>query len=75
MTVHYTLPANALLTKKAFEHMCVLVLVRAKASRAESTRRGWGAWPLHDIIIANIVWCSTHKGGREGGVYCPIVVH
>jgi len=32
-------------------------------------------WPLHDIVIANIVWCITYK--RESGeevVYCPIIV-
>jgi len=32
-------------------------------------------WPLHDIAIANIVWCMTFKGGvGGGGVYCAMVV-
>ena len=32
-------------------------------------------WPLHDIVITNIVWCIADK--REVGrgvVYCPIIV-
>jgi len=32
-------------------------------------------WPVHDIVIANIVWCIAYK--RESGgevVYCPIIV-
>jgi len=24
-------------------------------------------WPLHDIAIANIVWCMAFKGGVGGG--------
>jgi len=32
-------------------------------------------WPLHDIAIANTVWCMAYKRrGRWGGVYCAIVV-
>jgi len=33
------------------------------------------SWPLHDIVITNIVWCIAYK--REVGrgvVYCPIIV-
>jgi len=31
-------------------------------------------WPLHDIAIANIVWCIAYKRGvRTGGVYCAVV--
>jgi len=36
--------------------------------------RGTG-WPLHDIVIANIVWCMAYKREVGGGVgYCPKVV-
>jgi len=32
-------------------------------------------WPLHDIVITNIVWCIAYKREVGGGVvYCPIVV-
>jgi len=32
-------------------------------------------WPLHDIAIANIVWCMAQKKrGRWGGVYCAMGV-
>jgi len=46
------------------------------------TEYRWGyrpqplTWPLHDIVITNIVWCSAYK--REVGrgvVYCPRIVH
>jgi len=32
-------------------------------------------WPLHDIVLTDIVWCAAYKWevGR-GVVYCPIVV-
>ena len=37
------------------------------------TRPSWSArastvrtWPLHDIVITNIVWCMAYKG-RVGG--------
>jgi len=36
---------------------------------------GAGRWPLHDIAINNIVWCTAYE--REGGrevIYCPIIV-
>ena len=32
------------------------------------------AWPLHDIAITNIAWCTAYKRGVEGLVYCAIVV-
>jgi len=32
-------------------------------------------WPLHDIVITNIVWCMVYKIEVEGGVvYCSIAV-
>ena len=32
-------------------------------------------WPLHDIAIANVVWCMAYTTGvRWGVVYCPIAV-
>jgi len=36
-------------------------------------------WPLHDIVIANIVWCIAYKGGIGGGAYiakwaCKLIV-
>jgi len=34
-----------------------------------------GSWPLHDIVITNIVWCIADK--REVGrgvIYCAIIV-
>ena len=32
-------------------------------------------WPLHVIVITNIVWCIAYKREVGGGVvYCPIVV-
>ena len=31
-------------------------------------------WPLHDIAVANIVWCMAYTREVGGGiVYCPIV--
>jgi len=34
-----------------------------------------GGWPLHDIAIANFVWCMAYEGGVGlGGVYCSVVV-
>ena len=48
------------------------------AVRLQDLRRlMWGAsWPLHDIVITNIVWCMPYKGEVEGGgrVCSPIVV-
>jgi len=32
------------------------------------------AWPLHDIVITNIVWCMAYKITFGGGVYCLRVV-
>jgi len=33
------------------------------------------SWPLHDIVIANIVWCMAYTREVGGGVlYCPIAV-
>ena len=26
-------------------------------------------WPLHDIIITNIIWCMSYKREVEGGLY------
>jgi len=32
-------------------------------------------WPLHDIVITDIVWCIVYKREVEGGVvYRPMVV-
>jgi len=33
----------------------------------------WGVWPLHDIVITNIVWCIayTREVGR-GVVHCQV---
>ena len=32
-------------------------------------------WPLHDIVITNIVWCIAYKREVGRGVlYCPITV-
>jgi len=32
-------------------------------------------WPLHDIVITNIVWCVAYKREIEGGVVCcPLAV-
>jgi len=28
-------------------------------------------WPLHNIVMANIVWCTAYK---RGGAYCAIAV-
>jgi len=37
--------------------------------------RGGRVWPLHDIAITNIVWCTIYKRGvGGGGVYCAMVV-
>jgi len=30
---------------------------------------GAGGWRLHDIAIANIVWCKAYKRGVGGGAY------
>ena len=27
------------------------------------------SWPLHDIAIANIVWCTAYARGDRGGSY------
>jgi len=41
----------------------------------DSTVWGLTIWPLHDIVIANIVWCMAYKREVVGGVvYCAIDV-
>ena len=40
-----------------------------------ATDKALGGWPLHDLVITNIVWCIAYK--REvarGVIYCPIIV-
>ena len=32
---------------------------------------GITGWPLHDIVIANIVWCMTYTREVEGGLILP----
>jgi len=35
----------------------------------------YSRWPLHDIAIANIVWCMAYRsGGRKVAVYCAMGV-
>jgi len=32
-------------------------------------------WPLHDIVITNMLWCMAYEwGGRWGGVHCALAV-
>jgi len=36
---------------------------------------GGAPWPLHDIVITNIVWCLAYKRAvGRGVVYCPRIV-
>jgi len=40
-----------------------------------NNRSGTVTWPLHDIVITNIVWCIAYKRAVGRGVlYCPIIV-
>jgi len=32
-----------------------------------TTKKTSTRWPLHDIVIINIVWCVVCKGGSVGG--------
>jgi len=45
-------------------------------NRLWSRGQQWvSTWPLHDIVIANIVWCIAYKREVGRGVlYCPIIV-
>jgi len=56
--------------------VCADLAAESSASNA-TTCFTWdsGVWPLHDIVIANIVWCIAYKRdvGR-GVVYGPIIV-
>jgi len=42
---------------------------------SRTTRVGVGTWPLHDILITNIVLCAAYTREVERGVvYCPTAV-
>ena len=56
---------------------------RARGARARNEQMGRGSagrvwarcWPLHDIVITNIVWCTAYtKGVGEGVESCSIAV-
>jgi len=34
-----------------------------------STHSDVSHWPLHDIAIANIVWCMAYNRGAVGGLH------
>ena len=35
----------------------------------DGASRREGGWPLHDIVVTNIVWFMTYKKEVEGGSY------
>jgi len=35
--------------------------------RAHTASKPVGGWPLHNIVMTNIVWCMAYKRGSKGG--------
>jgi len=47
----------------------VVLSVEVEWGRWVNPKGRVGSWPLHDIVITNIVWCMAYQREFEGGSY------
>jgi len=57
-------------TKTSKRISCIGQTTHVQSTSDIDTGEDWiGSWPLHDIVITNMVWCMTYTRKVKGELY------